>query len=202
MKEFVPNSNKMKEEAAQREKERKEKKIEKVVKSPVKARKKSELRKLTDILIAEDISNVKSYIVSDVIVPAIKDAIEDIVHMLLRGEAGGRKKSGSASRISYRDFYGKDNGRRDYSNPGSRSVYEFDEQVIGSRGEAEEVLSRMDDMMATYGIVSVADFYDLLGVPCDYTANKYGWTNIRNAQVVRVRDGYVIKFPRAMPITP
>lgn len=200
MREFVPNSNKSKEEQKRREAERKDKKIEPVVRTPVKSRKKSELKKLTDIFIAEDISNVKSYILSDVVIPAIKDAIEDIVHMLLRGTTSDRKK-GTASRISYRDFYGKDNGRRDYSAPRSTSVYDIDEQIIETRGEAEAVLSRMDDIMATYGVVSVADFYDLLGVSCDYTANKYGWTNIRNAQVVRVREGYVIKLPRAMPIT-
>ena len=41
---------------------------------------------------------------------------------------------------------------------------------------------------------------DLVGVTGNYTDNKYGWTNIRNAEVVRVRDGYRIKLPRALPI--
>ena len=72
--------------------------------------------------------------------------------------------------------------------------------MIDSRGEAEEVLARMDELISTYGIVTVADFYDMCGITCDYTANKYGWTNIRNAQVVRVRDGYMIKMPKSMPI--
>lgn len=197
MKEYVPNSRKSKEEAAK--KEVRERKVEKIVRNPVKKRKKSDFRKLTDIFIAEDIINVKEYILSDVIVPAIKDVIEDVVHKLLRGDTADRKKS-TVSRVSYRDFYGKDNGRRDYSSRPT-SAYVVDEQIISTRGEAEEVLSCMDDMMTTYGYVTVADFYDLLGLPFEYTANKYGWTNIRNAQVVRVREGYVIKLPRAMPIT-
>ena len=58
----------------------------------------------------------------------------------------------------------------------------------------------MDEMMEEYGIVRVADLFDLVGITGDYTDNKYGWTNIRNAEVVRVRDGYKIKMPRAMPI--
>jgi hypothetical protein len=49
-------------------------------------------------------------------------------------------------------------------------------------------------------MVSVADFYDLVGVDGTYTDNKYGWTNIRNAYVNRVRDGYVIKLPRAISL--
>lgn len=198
MEEFVPNSHRSKEEAAKRE----EKKVEKVVTGSVKPKKKSELRKLTDIFIAEDITNVKSYILMDVVVPAIKDAIEDVVHMLLRGEAGGeRRKGGSspASKVSYRSYYERERDRRD-GPIRPRSGYDCDEYVLETRAEAEEVLSRMDDLIATYKTVSAADFYDLVGVSCDYTANKYGWTNIRNAQVVRVRDGYVIKLPRAMPL--
>ena len=58
----------------------------------------------------------------------------------------------------------------------------------------------MDELIATYGLVSVADLYDLVGIAGSYTDNKYGWTDIRNASVVRVRDGYVIKLPRALPL--
>ena len=66
--------------------------------------------------------------------------------------------------------------------------------------EAEDVLERMDELIATYQVVSVADFYDLVGVSGNYTDNKYGWTDIRNASVIRVRDGYMIKLPKALPL--
>ena len=199
MDEYSPNSHKMKEEAAKAQ----EKRVGKVVSSPVKQRKKSEFRKLTDIFIAEDITSVKSYILTDVIVPAIKDAIEDIVHMLLRGGNDNRgRKRVPASKVSYRSYYEqeRDRDRRSYSDLRAGNVYDYDDYIIETRGEAEDVLSRMDDLIATYGVVSVGDFYDLLGVPGNYTDNKYGWTNIRNAQVIRVKEGYTIKFPKAMPI--
>ena len=67
-------------------------------------------------------------------------------------------------------------------------------------GEAEEVLSRMDELIDTYGVVSVADLYDLIGKSCEYTDNKYGWTNIRNAEPIRVYNGYMLKLPKALPI--
>ena len=54
--------------------------------------------------------------------------------------------------------------------------------------------------MDTYGLVRVADLKDLVGISDNYTDNKYGWTNIRNAEIVRVRDGYMIKMPKAVPI--
>ena len=77
---------------------------------------------------------------------------------------------------------------------------ESDDIIFDNRGEAEIVLSRMDELIDTYGIVTIADLYDLAGVTGDYTTNNYGWTNIRSAEVVRVRDGYIIKMPKAMPI--
>ena len=80
------------------------------------------------------------------------------------------------------------------------SRYSYDTITLDTRGEAEEVLARMDEIIDTYKMVRVADFYDLVGVTGNYTDNKYGWTNIRNAEVIRVRDGYRIKLPRALPI--
>lgn len=41
---------------------------------------------------------------------------------------------------------------------------------------------------------------DLVGITGSYTDNKYGWTNIRNAEIVHVRDGWMIKMPRAVAI--
>ena len=82
-----------------------------------------------------------------------------------------------------------------------RSGYSFDDIVLESRGEAEEVLSRMDELLEMYEIVSVADLYDLVGITHDYTDNNYGWTNIRTAEVVRVRNGgYMLKLPKVLPI--
>ena len=58
----------------------------------------------------------------------------------------------------------------------------------------------MDELIDTYGQVSVADLYDLVGKSCNYTDNNYGWTNLRNAEPVRVRDGYMLKMPKVGPI--
>ena len=73
---YTPNSHKYKEQ--QNASPTEEKKVTKVVNGPVKT-KRNDVRKLADIFISEDISNVKSYIFMDVLVPAIKKAIYDIV---------------------------------------------------------------------------------------------------------------------------
>ena len=76
MAEYPANSHRSKELATESHSE--ERKVQKVVSGKV-TTKKNEVRKLTDIFISEDARNVKSYIFMDVLVPAIKKAISDIV---------------------------------------------------------------------------------------------------------------------------
>lgn len=201
MEEYKPNSHKYKED---QNRSAPEKKVEKVIAGTVKSKKKSEIRKFTDVFISEDINNVKSYILLDVLIPAIKKAISDIVtngiDMILYGETGKTKSNSIASKVSYRSYYDGRNGRRDYSAIRTKISYNYDDIIFDNRGEAEDVLSRMDELISTYGLVSVADLYDLVGVTGNYTDNKYGWTNIRSASVIRVRDGYMLKLPKALPL--
>ena len=201
MVDYKPNSHRSKENQKDASADRK--KLEKVVTGTVKTKKKGEIRKFTDVFVSEDISNVKNYIFMDVLVPAIKKAISDIVtsgtNMILYGGTGCRSKSSLVDRISYTD-YSKRSSACPVDNYRSRSGYSYDDIILESRGEAEEVLTRMDELVEQYGVVSVADLYDLVGKSCEYTDNKYGWTNIRNAEPIRVRDGYMLKLPKALPI--
>lgn len=204
MNEYKSNSHRSKE--LQRAKaQESEKKVEKVVTGTVITKKKSPIRKFADEFISEDAKNVKSYVVGEVLIPAIKKAISDIItdgiDMILYGGSRRDGRRSTADRVSYRNYYDRD-GRssRDARTTVATSRYTTDDIILSNRGEAEEVLARMDELMDTYGLVRVADLYDLVGITGNYTDNKYGWTNIRNAEVVRVRDGYVIKMPRAIPI--
>ena len=199
---YKPNSNRYKKEQKDAPAERK--KVEKVVKGNVKTKKKSGVSKLKDTFISEDVSNVKSYIIMDVLIPAAKKAISDIVRdgidMILYGDTHRGRSSSSASYVSYRSYSDRDRRDNRYESSRSRTIYEPDDIILDSRVEAETVLERMNELMDTYGIVSVADLYDLVGKSCDYTANRYGWTNIRNAEPIRVRDGYLLKMPKVGPI--
>lgn len=175
-----------------------------MVTSSVKSRKKSEVRKFAGIFVPEDTNSVKSYILMDVVVPGIKNAIADVVSIVLFGEAGriGGKKS-SGSKVSYQRYYDdRRDDRREYNRPRMAQGYEYDDIIIESRGDAELVLDQLEEIISTYGVASVADLYDLVGITGrSYTDNKYGWTDIRNAKVVRVRDGYILQLPRALPIS-
>lgn len=191
MAEYKSNSHRSKEQSS-------DKKVEKVISGNAKVKKRSAL--------SDDIQNIKSYVVMDVLIPAAKKAISDIVtngiDMILYPGGNGRPKRSNANHVSYRSYYdNRDRDRRyDPEARSRRSSYSYDDIIIDTRAEAEEVLERMDELLDTYNVVSVADLYDLVGIPCSYTDNKYGWTNLRNAEVIRVRDGYFLKLPKAGPI--
>ena len=113
-----------------------------------------------------------------------------------------RKSGASGSRVNYVSYNNYSNSRNENSVV-RRPVtgYSFDKIRIDNRGEAEEVLSQMDAIIEKYGMARVTDFYDLVGVTGNYTDNKYGWSNLSTARIVRTSDGgYVIELPRAMPI--
>lgn len=200
----LPDNSKAGREKREREKAD-AKRAEKVVRGKVKTRK-NEMRKLSDIFISEDAANVKNYILMDVIVPAIKKALYDGVtnslDMILFGGRGSSGKRSTADKVSYRDYSSSSRDRgersRNSSRAGSRIMY--DDILFDSRADAKDVLERMDEIMDEYEIVRVADMFDLAGISCDHTLNDYGWTDIRSAKVEAVRDGYIIKMPRALPI--
>lgn len=201
MEEYKPNSHRYKEEQKQAQ-AKTEKKFDKVVKGTVKVKKKTEMSKVKDVFIAEDIAKVKSHIVWDVLVPAAKKVISEIVtnsiDMLLYGETGHSKKT-VGSKISYSRFYDQRADDRREVGPRPRAGYAYDDIIYNTRGEAEEVLSLMEEAIEVYGMVSVADMYDMVGETGNFTDNKYGWTSLRLAEVIHVRDGYMIKLPKAMP---
>ena len=201
MAEYPANSHRSKELATEGRSE--ERKVQKVVSGKV-TTKKNEVRKLTDIFISEDARNVKSYIFMDVLVPAIKKAISDIVtdgiDMILYGGSGSGHKTKPSNSVSYRNYYESPRNSMPSRNDPQRSRFDYDDIVFESRGEAELVREQMVDMIERYGFVTVADMYDMADLTSPYTSNKYGWTNIRSAEAVRVRDGYILKLPKAMPI--
>lgn len=196
--EYKPNSHRSKEQAHE---PMEDKKIEKVVTGTVKQRKKTGLSRAASTFMPGDVDSVKSYILMDVLVPSIKRAISDIVcngiNMLLGEPTRGKDGNSIGAKVSYRQYYRDPDERRDYARPRAQAQYSYDDIIFDNRGDAEEVLYRMEELLERFEVVSVADLFDMAGISCNYTDNKYGWTDLRSAHVERVRDGYIINLPRA-----
>jgi hypothetical protein len=66
--------------------------------------------------------------------------------------------------------------------------------------EAEEVIKRLDQLVDRYGSASVSDLYDLVGVSSEFTDGKWGWVDLRGADINRIRQGYLLDLPRPEPL--
>lgn len=193
--EIYPGNSHQERKAQTQQQPEERKKLDKVITGTVKTRKKSAFQQAVE----DNASKAKQYILHDVIIPTIKNAITKTVEVLVWGDDRRSKQNGA--KVSYGSFYdSRYASSTTQSRPEPRASFNYDDIIFNTRGEAEYVRSQLDDIMATYGMVRIADLYDLVGLSCDYTHNNYGWTNIRNAEIRPTRDGYLLAMPRAIPL--
>lgn len=189
-----------------------EKKLEKVISGTATQKKLGIRKRLTDTFLEDNTQSVGDYVLFDILVPAAKSMITDMIsgglEMLLFGSRRGTRtnREGPRSYVNYNSLSYRSPSNRDVRQPrqdmsrAGRARHDFGEIVLETRGEAEEVLSNLVDLTLDYGTASVADLYDLVGITSNFTDNKYGWTDLRSASVSRVRGGYVINLPRTQQI--
>lgn len=202
MQDYKPNSHRFKEEQQKNgQATTEEKKFDKVVTGAVRTRKKSGLLRFVDVFISEDIHNVKDYFINDVAVPMLKKGLMGALDMMLNGGSIGYADRRSSNKVTYNRYYDDPrDSRRSSDRDQPRPRFDRDLIVFETRRDAEAVLRDMRDALAEYKIVSVSDMYDMAELPQPHTGNRYGWTNLNNADVVRDRDGWIINLPKAMPI--
>jgi len=206
--EFPTNSHKAK--AAPEENTDTTKKIEKVTTGVVMTRKKPLGKRFAETFFGGDTKGVLNYVMIDVLLPAAKDMIADAVSQgierMIFGEARstsrrtGMRPGGHSGYVSYNRF-APNNQQRQREEPRNvsrraRASHDFDEIILATRVEAEEVISRLFDIIARYEQATVSDLYELVGVSGNFTDEKYGWTDVRGAGVVRTRNGYLLDLPK------
>ena len=192
------------------------KKMTPVVKGPVIKQKPSFFDKFKNSFLGEG-GNIGEFIVYDILVPAFRSTVSDMGFGLIEmffgaGHGRGRDRDYGGRVVrdrgrSYIDYHspdrdrgrGRDDDRRDLDR-GDRARHEFGNIVYTNRGEAEEVLSRLVDLIEEYDEATVAAFYELSNIESSHTDSRYGWTNLRDAYTDRVRNGYIIRFPQTRPL--
>jgi hypothetical protein len=210
MDEFESNSkiNKPSEPKAER------KPLNPVVTGPVIRKKKGLGSKLAETFSGDDAQTVGNYILFEVAVPALKNLIVDMItegaeraffptSSGRRHSSGGsvRRTSGGPAHTNYSSFSrGVEVTRADAPLVSRKRVTDFDMFVISSRPEAEIVLDRLSELIRDFGLATVADLYDLLEIREQHTDRKWGWTDIRGAEIVRDHGGYRLVLPDPKPI--
>lgn len=179
--------------------------VEKVVKGAVVVRKKGVLGRIRDILIADDIDNVKEYAISEVIIPGLKNLIVDSVSMLVLGSTFSRKGGrDDREKVSYKTMYKSDRRgsrrEREERDRDQNDTPNWDEVYYETLSDADDVLSGMYDLLKEYDEVTVKDLYDLSGYKSSIFDDNYGWTSLRGVEIKRNRHGYYLNLPKPYSI--
>ena len=157
---------------------------------------------------------IKTYILEEVIVPAVLDNISDVittaVEMRFFGapKRGGGSKGGSSgnnSKINYGGFFNDGSRRRERlakeakKDTGTREL--LDDYIFDNKGDAEMVLVEMRELLDRFQQVTVMDYLDILtnyGISVNTTPSdsKYGWTDLSDVEPTRTRGGYYLNLPK------
>lgn len=205
MEEFRGNSNRSKEPTAKRTKS------DPVIARPPVERKPSVWSRTRSLFVGDGSENIPEFVVLDVVIPAIKDLLYDVVtegsHRALFGSGSmGRGRSGRSSSSTYQQ-YNRPVTRRNDPPPErpalerkERATHDFSRLTFRKIGEAEAIIDRLSELISQYGSARVSDFYDAIGLTADFTDEGFGWTDIRHARIRRVRDGYILDLPRTQQL--
>ena len=201
-----PNSQKYKDEKAAREANR-PKVME--LSGTITRKKRSLFDRFKDTFVKENPKDVRKYILQEILFPAIVDNARDILigmfDMTFRGETSARKQKTGVNSLGTRINYGGFFGERREKMPNYRRsdiAHNFDNIFFENRGDAEQALDLMVEILnGDYKQVTVADFYDIVGITGEHTDNKYGWKDLSSAQVRgNSRSGYYIDLPKCIAL--
>lgn len=185
--------------------------VKSVIQGKVSVKKQPAGERLRESLGLEKTRTVGDYLVWDVLLPAAKEMVADLVKkgidvFLYGGTSGSsdRRPSGRRGHVSYDGYYRSSNERnreRQRYRYHGRGVDDFREFIFDDRRDAEMVLSELCESIDVYGFAKVSDFYSLVGeTERNFTDHGYGWDALGSASVERVRDGWVVDLPRPIPL--
>jgi hypothetical protein len=187
----------------------KPKEITPITSGTVVQRKKPLGKRIAESFQGDDTRSVGSYILFEVVLPAAKDLIVDTATQAIqRMMYGGDVRPGSGARRGYTPYnkYGsgvtgsRPNISTMSQRPNPRAVHDFSDLVMDNRAAADDVIDSLNEIIMAYDIATVADLYELVGITGSYTDDKWGWSNMAGARVVRVKDGYRIDLPRTISL--
>ena len=167
-------------------------KAQKIVSGQAKLKKKG----FFDFLVSEDASSVKSYLLSDVLVPNIKRLIQELVtsginQLLYGNDYKPSKSSNSTSRVSYNNFSNQTSNQ-----PKRLKGNDIIEIEVDTYQDSQNVIYQLQALIDQYQQATIADLYDLVGIDGDFTDNNYGWKDLTRVSTIPYGRKYIIRMPR------
>lgn len=204
--EFPSNSHRSKETPKPVE----PKKIERITEGAVIRRKTPLSKRFAKLFIAGDSDSVMKYVMMEVLLPGARDMVADGVTQYIERMIYGESRSvnrrpgfrpNNTSVPGYVNYSRYSAGKPSHEAPRAgisakaRATHNFDEIILASRPDAEEVIDKLFDLIAKYEQATVADLYELVGETGSFTDQKWGWRDIRDASIQRIHEGYLLRLP-------
>lgn len=171
-------------------------------------RKKGIGAKFKETFAGDSAESVGQYVIFDIIIPRVKDLLFETftggLERSLFGTSTRASRGRRSSLVDKTDYRGISSGNRERErserdiSPRGRATHNFEEILIPTRGEAEQVLDTLMALVDQYDSATVADLYSSVGISTDHTDLKFGWTNLDEARIEPARGGgYILEMPRA-----
>jgi|694.fasta_scaffold01451_34 hypothetical protein len=178
----------------------------------VTTRKKPIGSRFKEIFLGGEVRSASEYILSDVLLPALRNLIVDAttkgIERFVYGDSGYSRSR--PANYGPRTTYNRPLNRPSYNDPRRPNVPDqpnkprsrpgHSEIILAERADAEMVLERLQDIIDRYPAASVADLHELLGLPTTYVDHQWGWTSIRYAEIRQIREGFLLDLPQPDPI--
>lgn len=183
-----------------------------IITSEVKKVKASKAGKLASLFLAEDVNTAKGYVVTNFVIPGIKNGILELMRTMFYGRGGGSGYNGYSSfgsNVTRINYWKGPNSVSNISNIKAQSyvgMRDYDHIMVASMSEAESIIDYLSEVMERYKRVSIANLYEAASspsnrIPIEATDYKYGWISMRGFDILPKGDGwYMIKTPRPVPL--
>lgn len=179
-------------------------KLEPVVKRGTVVRQKQPIgKRIRSLFIADDIEDVGSYLVDDLIIPFIKNTVVDLVEIIMFGQTSVRRtRRGRNDRYSNlpTDYSAKYSPRDRDRTRSRRRGTDYKNIVITDPKDARELVDSIQKRIALYGSANVGDLLELIDETPTYTDLAYGWKDPDQIGLRRVGQGWLIDVDDAEPL--
>lgn len=174
--------------------------------------------KFADVFFEGSFQDAINYMINDVAIPQIKNAIISGIEVLFNGGVGGSspRARGGNGVTPYNSYYvGRDGSTRpanssrgsaksDKNADVSRIRKKFDPKliVVEDRGQAQMALVALRNECNEFGQVGVDRLFDLVDIASDWTSTTYGWVrgDLDDAKVRPCGNGWWFDVPEPYPI--
>ena len=172
-----------------------------------KPKKKNFMERLVVGMIGPDgVQGIVHYLGNEIVLPAVKglifDSITSGVNMMLYGEEGRSVRTGGTQRVDYSKRYSSGTPVTTENQVRAKRRGMVDIYVFDNREEARNVLEDMIQYAEAFTVVSVADYYEMIGITPEFTHNSYGWTYdmMIGVSIIPSGNSYMINLPKTIEI--